>query len=221
MSTAFVLLFMLSNTMVSNQLLGPLENKFRPHEIQLPNKRNISTDTYPVKFIVVLGGGHTTNPQLPVTSQIKKTALVRLIEGIRIQRKYPDSKLILSGGIVFDPIPHAMIMADIASELGIDENDIIIEAESRDTKDEAMLIKSIVKDERFVLVTSASHMPRSMALFKKLGMTPVAAPTAHLVKNVKIISPISFFPSASNLDKSKRAFYEYLGITWAKLRRQI
>jgi uncharacterized SAM-binding protein YcdF (DUF218 family) len=98
---------------------------------------------------------------------------------------------------------------------------VILESLSKDTKDEARLIKNIVGNDRFVLVTSASHMPRSMALFKKLGMQPIPAPTDYWVKERQGISPAMFFPSSNGLRKAERAFYEYLGLAWANLRGQI
>ena len=129
--------------------------------------------------------------------------------------------MILSGGSGFDPIPNAKIMADIAMDLGVNEKDIILESKSKDTKDEAILIKPLVDNEPFILVTCASHMPRSISIFKKLGMNPIPAPTGHKVKERRGLSPGSFFPNALSLHKSERAFYEYLGILWAKLRGQI
>ena len=64
-------------------------------------------------------------------------------------------------------------------------------------------------------------MPRAMALFEKQGMHPIPAPTDHKVKERQAISPEMFFPSADGLNKTKKAFKEYLGLTWAKLRDQI
>lgn len=75
----------------------------------------------------------------------------------------------MSGGGVFDPVSNAEIMARVAMEIGVPERDIILESKSKDTKDEARFIKPIVGNEPFVLVTTASHIPRSMALFKNLA----------------------------------------------------
>ena len=105
--------------------------------------------------------------------------------------------------------------------MGVDQNDIILEIESRDTKDEARLIKPLVEDAPFVLVTSASHMPRAMALFRKAGMSPIAVPTDHLIKNPYGISFDNLFPRSYHLQKSERAVYEALGLLWAKVRSQI
>lgn len=220
-TTGVLLLFFLSNSFISDCLLKPLERKYGPYESQLSGQNDTSIKERPVKFILVLGEGHTSDPAIPVTSQLNQDALARLIEGIRVYRKNPGSKMILSGGTLFDKSSHAAVMADAAVVLGVDENDIILEDMSKDTKDEALLIKAMVNDERFVLVTSAYHMPRSLLLFRKQGMDPVPAPTGHFVKDGQYMHYGSFFPDSFSLYKSKRALYEYLGIAWAKLRGQI
>jgi len=69
-----------------------------------------------------------------------------------------------------------------------------------------------------LLVTSASHMPRSMILFKKLGMHPIPAPTEYQVKGRRGTSPKRFYPTADGLMKAERAFYEYIGLVWTKMR---
>ena len=90
-----------------------------------------------------------------------------------------------------------------------------------DTKDEARLIKDMVRDEPFVLVTSAYHMKRSIALFNKQGMNPVPAPTVHYIKKGQGLSPGEFFPYYGNIKYADIIVREKLGIAWAKLRGQI
>jgi len=174
-----------------------------------------------VAWVVVLGGGHHSDNALPVTSQLSESSIARLVEGVRIHRLLPKSRLVLSGGPVFDPVSEAKVMAEIAGTMGIEGNTIILEELSRDTKDQARFIKKIVEDEPFVLVTSASHMPRSMALFQKLNMNPIPAPADYLVKNRQRIVPGLYFPNANNLRKMELVFHEYLGLGWARLRGQI
>ena len=216
-SIGLVTLTLLSYGFISDRLLRPLENRYEPYVTESA----ADGPKYPVRFVVVLGGGHTSDPKLPMTSQIDDSSLVRLAEGIRIYRKQPGSKLVLSGGGVFDPVPNARVMAGIAREIGVDGGDIIVESRPKDTHDEACIIKSIVGSASFVLVTSASHMPRAMALFKKLGMNPIPAPTRHRIKSNQALSPGSFFPQTDDLHKSETAIHEYLGIAWAKLSGQI
>jgi uncharacterized SAM-binding protein YcdF (DUF218 family) len=220
-SVGLVILTLFSYSIITNKLLRPLERKYDAFEIGSSSAVPETEGETSIKFVVVLGGGHTSDPELPPISQIGKSSLVRLIEGIRIYRKYSGAKLLLSGGAVFDPVSEAEIMARVAREIGVPERDIILESKSKDTKDEAMFIKPIVDNEPFVLVTTASHMPRSMALFKKLGMDPIPSPVGHCVKDGEELSLYSFFPSTGNLGKAELAIHEYLGLTWAKLREQM
>jgi uncharacterized SAM-binding protein YcdF (DUF218 family) len=60
-----------------------------------------------------------------------------------------------------------------------------------------------------------------MAMFHKLGLKPVAAPAGHLVLQTPRWSPGSFFPASGALHKAEIAFYEYLGLAWARLRGAI
>jgi uncharacterized SAM-binding protein YcdF (DUF218 family) len=205
-----IFLGFLSYDGISERILRPLEYKYPP----LLSGQNIQN----VKWIVVLGGGHTSDPQLPVTSQLSEGSLARLVEGIRLHRELPQTKLILSGGVVFDPVCNARLLAEAALAMGVKKEDLILEEISKDTEGQARLIKQVVGQEPFVLVTSASHMPRSMALFERLGLNPIPAPTDHLVKERQGIAPGVFFLSAGSLRKAERAFYEYLGLAWAKLR---
>ena len=212
-SIGFFTLALLGYSCTGNILLHPLEYK-HPPLLSSSNQDN-------VKWVVVLGGGHTSDPNLPVTSQLTDGSLVRVVEGVRLHNTLPGSKILFSGGSGFDPVPNARIMAGAAQALGVSEADLTLEILSKDTKDEARLVKEIVNKDRFVLVTSASHMPRAMALFEKQGMHPIPAPTGHKVKERQAISPEMFFPSADGLKKTKIAFKEYLGLVWAKLRNQI
>ena len=218
-SIGLLLLLLLSYGAISDKLMRPLERKYSPDSVQMLHDIK-SDDKRTISFIVVLGGGHTSDLKVPITSQLGEDSLMRLVEGIRLYRKFPAMKLILSGGSVFDPVPDAKVMADLAKDLGVKEKDIILEDKSQDTVEEAHLIKTIVNNDQFFLVTSASHMPRSMAMFKKLGMNPIPAPTAYEVTSEQQLNPFMFFPGADNLCKSEKALHEHIGILWAKLRGQ-
>jgi len=198
---------------LTKTLITPLEKKFPPY------KSHVNSD---IKYVVVLGGGHIYDTSIPASSRVSYPAMMRLVEGIKIFRDLPGSKLLLSGGGSESPDTDAETMLAIALTLGIKKERIIIESKSRDTKDQAILIKNIVKKDLFVLVTSASHMQRSMALFNKLGMKPLPAPTDFTArddgkpKNYGYLSP-----SSDSVGRSESAIHEYLGIIWAKLRGQV
>ncbi len=84
-----------------------------------------------------------------------------------------------------------------------------------------MNIYKIVKKDRFILVTSALHMPRAMAMFNKHEMNPVPAPIRFIVKGQRKLTPNSFFPTVEGLAKSGLVIHEYLGFAWAKIKGQL
>jgi len=204
-----IFLLSISYDALPDRALGILERKYPPlNEIELKSD---------VKWIVVLGGGHTSDPCLPAASRLSTESLARLVEGIAIHNKLPRSKMILSGSNIYDPVTESKSMADLAIMLGIDKNNVLEESASLDTDDQAILIKKIVGKDKFILVSSAFHIPRSTALFEKNGMRPIPAPAGHLVKNNGKIDPYMFFPDSSRIEKMEFAVHEYLGLIWAKL----
>jgi uncharacterized SAM-binding protein YcdF (DUF218 family) len=215
-----VLLLLLSTSLISSWLLVPLEQRYpallHPETVSWGSKDSTSP-----KWIVVLGGGHVSDPRLPANSQISATALGRVVEGVRLHKVIPGSKLLLSGGAVFDPVPEAEVMAQVAVLLGVKPQDIVLESDSRDTAEEAEIIASMIGREKFFLVTSAAHMPRSMALFKKRGMQPIPAPADFRAPNTQSSGLVRFFPGVWSLGQSQIALHEYLGLVWAWLRGAI
>ena len=194
----------------SDIMVRPLEQKYPP----ITDFQKLKS----VKWIVVLGGGSTFDPALPLSTYLSAASLVRLSEAICIHTKLPQTRLVFTGGSGFKGFtPVAEVMADMAVELGVRPDKIIVEPKAADTAAHPTYVKQIIGRDRFILVTSASHMPRAMALFKKHGMYPTPAPTDYLVMQKEGLTPESFFPSAGSLVKSGRAIHEYLGIVWAKL----
>jgi uncharacterized SAM-binding protein YcdF (DUF218 family) len=214
LSAGFIILVLISYSWLSNPLIQPLESKY-PALLQVNKASGI-------KWVVVLGNGVAADHSLPPNDQLYNGSLVRLVEGLRIHRALPGSKLILSGGLGADTITEVDAMAKTAVSLGIDRNTLILDSQSRDTEDQARVIKQIVGNDRFILVTTASHMPRSVALVKKLGLDPLPAPTEHMLKkDAGPVSPAEFFPSSGNIMKIEYAIHEYLSIAWAKMRGRI
>ncbi len=197
--------------------LAPLERQYQP----LLTPSSITTPEAPVKWIVVLGGGGSYSAQLPSGSQLSPASLARVIEGIRLHRALPGSKLIFSEGNIFDSVPVANIMGTVAQELGVAGDAMVLERQSQDTEGQAQLIRPMVGDDRFILVTSAAHMPRSVALFRKVGLNPIAAPTDYNSYGSESLRPSSFYPSSTKLRKAELAMHEYMGLAWAKIRGRI
>jgi uncharacterized SAM-binding protein YcdF (DUF218 family) len=218
-SFAWFLFFGLS--VVSKLLIEPLERRYISYSDGELNRQKQTGSQEEIKLIIVLGGSHVDDPELPITSRLNEASLVRLIEGIRIFRKNIGSKLLLSGGSIYQSVPVANEMAGLAIELGVSKNDIIIENASKDTNDEVMLLKSYVSNKPFILVTSALHMPRAIAMFQRQGMNPIPAPTGHIERGNVTHKLSGFLPLAVNLYKIERFVHEYFGFMWGEIRGQI
>lgn len=215
-SIGVIIFLLLSNSFVARALLLSLEQQYPFYKYSDNNTKDLS-----IKYVVVLGGGFVADSDLPDASQLCESSIVRIVEGIKIYRKIKGSKLILSGGRPLGVEPIADAMNEVALDLGVPSHDIILEKDSKDTKDQAVMVQNIVGEKRFILVTSASHIPRAMAMFKNLGMLPLAAPAGYLVKKDSSDNLKKFLPSIENLLISNVAIYEYYGILWARLMGQI
>ncbi len=99
--------------------------------------------------------------------------------------RYPDARIVVSGGngsLTLEGEGDAVTSARLFTALGIDRDRLILETESRDTYENAVLTRQMVgatPDETWILVTSAFHMPRSMALFRQAGFDVVAWPSDY------------------------------------------
>ncbi len=207
---AIVLLFASSYSPLSTRVTAPLEQQFAAYQ---PGETS-------VEYISVLGSGHVTASNQPITSELNAAAVVRLAEGIRIYWLNPGSTLIFTGyrGNPDNQTTFPEKLKELAVGLGVPKEDILIFDGPKDTKDEAMLIAENFAETSLVLVTSAAHMPRAMGLFRTAGLNPIPAPTNHLVRPVR--SKWSF-PNAQTLMQTRNWLHEQLGFWWAKLMGQI
>ncbi len=202
---AAVWITLLSYPPLSALLLKPLES-VHPQ---------IDLDNAATRYIHVLGSGHVSNPDLPLSSELGLVSLVRVSEGVRIHKRLAGTKLIFSGYGGDDPISNGRKNRQMAIALGVNPKNIIVLETPKDTHEEALEAKKIVGNEPLILVTSASHMPRASLLFRHHGLTIIEAPTDFQVKKS---DDWLQFPSSYGLSRSEAAFHEYLGLAWGKLR---
>lgn len=194
-------LLVLSSPPASNAFVRLLEDQYPP----------LDTPPASTSAIAVLGYAHIEQPDRTPNSVLVAGALSRLSEAARLWHLAPEAKLIVSGGYVWgnSSYTHADAMANAAIQLGVDEDKIVRLKDGRDTAEEADLMRELASQGRLVLVTSATHMPRSMRLFRRMGIRPTAAPTDYLA------APAQWWRfSAYYLYNSDRAMHEYMGSLW-------
>ncbi len=200
-------LWLISTAGISDALIRPYEAHiatYQPGEIE-------------PEYIVILGCGHLNNPSRPPSSELAECAVKRVSEGIRIALMHPDAQVLFTGYGGVQPLSTAETNASFALSLGLDASRVQIFPEPRDTYAEAQAVAPVIGDAPFVLVSSASHLPRAIRLFNNAGLAPMPAPTHHLDAGDTPHSWYAYVPQARELRKAERALYEWLGNLWVSL----
>lgn len=162
--------------------------------------------------IVILTGHALPDARLPVSSSVNSTSAFRILEALRLHQSFPDARIIISG---YDDVPR--LMKALLLNLGVREELITLENQSRNTHESAVHLKEQMGEIDFILVTSAGHMPRSLRAFYALGMKPTPAPTDYLAKMTAFDG--HWLPNSSHLMRADLAVHEYLGLLWYELTR--
>lgn len=170
-------------------------------ESRFPRLRDIRIAA-PYDAIVVLTGGHAT--------------IHRVEEAWRLYRTLPKPIIVAGDGAdPFTTVPSEnKVACNYLALLGVPAAHIIPEANSRNTFESAIEVGKILQGKgwrRYLLVTSALHMPRSMLAFQKLAPTPVAAPGNFTVGR-RTFGLAALLPSEWAASSTSDAFYEYLGL---------
>ncbi len=164
-----------------------------------------------VKYIVVLGGSIVEDGLPPAESW--GPSILRVMEGIRLAKGIKDSKLVLSGAAIPGRYSVTTAMSELPLEMGIPRDALILLTTAFDTDEESKVFVRFVRNEPFGLVTSAIHMPRAIKMFKRFQTNPIPCPCDfRTLKEMRYI--YEFIPNSRDLDYSRQAIHEYIGMTW-------
>ena len=165
--------------------------------------------------IVVLTSGSVPARGLIPFPSIDEHMFRRLDEAWRLYRQQPKP-IIVTGGHV-DPFTPAKDENKIAREFlirwGVAESHVIGEEKSRDTFENALETRRVLQKKgwtRYLLVTSAIHMPRSMLVFSSRVPEPIPAPGDFTVGEIEL-TPFAFLPNEGAGPKIFEALHEYVG----------
>lgn len=195
-------------TSLGSLMLNPLEERF-PRPAQPAN----------VAGIVVLGGGFEGAINLARGGYELNSGGDRFVETAILARRYPEAKIVISGGsgaLMLDGEGDADTAPRLLEALGVSRERMILENQSRNTFENAEFSKELVTpgpDETWLLVTSAFHMPRSIALFAKAGFPVVAWPVDYRTSGQEGIGLFTDNP-ADSLQNTTMAMREWIGL-WA------
>ncbi len=156
------------------------------------------------EVIVVLTGG-------------EKTDLIRSSEVLRISNlKNHQAELIISGTEMLTVQDETSQIENFFISRGVPAENIIIDDQSKNTKENVEQVFKLIEDRPFFLVTSAYHMRRAIDEFKKIGANPIPAPIDFRSKYFNY-GLEDYIPNSNNLRKTDLAFYEYLGIIYYRI----
>lgn len=181
----------------------PLENMYAP-----PNMEELrEAGVYEV--LVQTGGGSDHQEGWLYSRSLTLGTTMRMMAGLEIAAELgPDAKLIYSGAGY--GIPIARYMADITYKLQPDRV-VVVDTLAGRTVDHPQTAGPLIEGERFVLVTSAYHIPRSVKVFRDAGYDPIPFPADYQYS--RGYKATDYFPSAAGLIKVQIVLYEL----WAYL----
>ncbi len=207
-----VLLLVAGLTPLGNALMLPLEDRFPPWDAS----RGVPTG------IIVLGGA--VGPELSAarhTPDLNESA-ERITATAALARQYPQARIVYSGGnarLVLTGGIEADYAIDLLESLGVARARVVAERQSRNTIENAEFSKQLVQPkpgERWLLVTSAYHMPRAIGVFRRAGFPVEAYPVDWRTRGpIDLVLP--FESVTAGLRRTDTAVHEWVGLVAYRL----
>ncbi len=167
-------LLVLSTTPIGRATLGILEDRFPQREIQGP-----------ITGIIVLGGAQSPEGTRAVGHPQVNEAIERMLSFVELARAHPEARLIFTGGsglVMVQDVREADDVPPFLTAIGFDPSRVTLERDSRNTWENALYAKKLMQPkpgEKWVLITSASHMPRAVGCFRAAGWPVLPYPVDY------------------------------------------
>ncbi len=200
---------------LSTWMTLPLEQRFPRTDLSGPD----------IDGIIVLGGAEDARVAAGRRGHAVNESAERITEAAALALRYPRAKLVFTSNTIRyrgEPFTGAEAANRIFRDLGIGADRLLAESASRNTWENAVHTKALVQPrpgQRWLLVTSASHMPRAMGVFRKVGFPvepwPVDYRTADERDSYRL-----FDAPTEGLKRFELAVKEWVGlITYWLMRR--
>ena len=205
--TSIVLTALVGWSPLGNILILPLEQRFPPW-----NSSHGKPDG-----LVVLGGAITPDVSAARGAVALNEAAERVTAAAELARRYPNARIIYSGGssaVLADRIPEAPFAVQELESLGVAHDRITAEEQSRNTIENAVFSRLLAQPkpgERWLLITSAYHMPRAMAAFRAAGFAVEAYPVDWRTRGL-IDAGRPFAALSEGLRRTDEAAHEWIGL---------
>jgi uncharacterized SAM-binding protein YcdF (DUF218 family) len=193
-------------TPVGPMMLIPLEERFaRP-----------ATPPAHVDGVIVLGGAVDQTLTEARGIPALNGAAERMTEAVVLARQYPNARIVFTGGqgsLVHGAQTEADVARALWSSMGLPEARVTYEDQSRNTHQNAVLSKALVQPtahETWLLVTSASHMPRSVGVFRRAGWNVVPWPVNY--RTGRSFAALYDAPFPERIGQFEGALREWMGL---------
>jgi uncharacterized SAM-binding protein YcdF (DUF218 family) len=167
--------------------------------------------------IIVLGGAINAEATVARSSLEVDQSAERILAMLKLARQYPSARIVFSGGsgnLIAHSVAEAPIAGQLLEDFGVAKDRIILESESRTTAENAEFTKRLVSPkpgERWLLVTSAFHMPRSIGSFRNVGWDVEAYPVDWRSQGwTEALDP--FDKMSAGLARADSAIHEWTGL---------
>jgi uncharacterized SAM-binding protein YcdF (DUF218 family) len=204
---SFALLLLLGVFPLGSALVYVLENRFPPWDPARGAPDGI----------IVLGGAVDPDMSAVHGETALNDAAERVTAVAELARRYPSARIVYSGGsanLIRDGAMEADYVTRLFESFGIAPSRVILERRSRNTAENAVFSKELIgpkPGERWLLVTSGFHMPRSIGTFRKAGFAVEAYPVDWRVEDARHLI-FSIRPLAVGLGDTDLAMHEWAGL---------
>ena len=208
----------MSTTAGVDTIEWPLRRGYRP--------LTSTADAQRAQAIVMLSGGtFTVQGQGGFTEIMTTSTALRALETARLSRMFPQAIVVVSGGRADESQrePEAEVARRELARLGVAADRILTETTSRNTHEHPIHLKPFLRDrhiDQFILVTTATHLPRARRSFAAQGLHPIASAAPTRSEEGASIGLKRWQPREGLLSVAEHAFREYLGFLYYAARRR-
>ena len=202
----FLLLLIAGYSPFSTLMVHQLESRFAPWDASRGAPDGI----------IVLGGSISAPLSRDYGQTIVGSDAGRLTALAKLARDYPKARIVYSGGdasLSGNKLPEAEFVGPLLDAVGVPRERVLLEARSRNTVENAVFTKELVQPkpgERWLLVTSASHMPRAVGCFRHIGFAVEAYPAVWRTRRHPRFLPFDIF--SHGLGLFDFAVHEWTGL---------
>ncbi|MBA3901939.1 MAG: YdcF family protein [Bacteroidetes bacterium] len=168
---------------------------------------------------IVLGGATTYDAALERMQA--NNSIDRILQAVELYHKGHIGKILFTGGsgsLIYPEMKEGIFVRDYLLTIGFPEESLIIESESKNTRENAVFTKELLEqndwwhNQDFLLITSGYHMRRSVKIFEKIDMNPESYSVNRFAGKRRYDFEFLFLPNADVFKNWEAIIHEWFGM---------